>query len=147
MQLTDRVKCNGCSACAVVCKHSCIKIEKDENGCKRPRINEDGCQKCNNCILYCPVFNPVELPEFAEFYAYDPKYDERDMPQVYRQTMRKLKSGERAEFVGTLCQIAGLKSLMGDKLSEDMILYPLHCDPDAPKRPECADCPFYHKTN
>ncbi|MFQ9893070.1 MAG: ATP-binding protein [Emergencia sp.] len=144
MQLTERVKnCNGCEACAVVCKYSCVKIVQDENQHKKPVINEDGCQKCNNCLLYCPVFNPVELPDFETFYAYSDEYYQRDMAKVYRQTMRKLKSGQTTEFAGTLCQIAGLKSLMGDKLSSDLVLYPLHCDPDHLRRPECAACPFY----
>lgn len=144
MQILDRVKnCNGCEACTVGCKYACIKIERDENGHKKPVINEDGCQKCNNCILYCPVYNPVELPEFESFYEYQDEYYERDMAKVYRETMRSLKSGTTTEFAGTLCQIAGLKSLMGDKLSHDLRILPLYCDPDEPKRPECADCPFY----
>lgn len=144
MQILDRVKnCNGCEACTVGCKYACIKIERDENGHKKPVINEDGCQKCNNCILYCPVYNPVELPEFESFYEYQDEYYERDMAKVYRETMRSLKSGTTTEFAGTLCQIAGLKSLMGDKLSHDLRILPLYCDPDEPKRPECADCSFY----
>lgn len=144
MQILDRVKnCNGCEACTVGCKYACIKIERDENGHKKPVINEDGCQKCNNCILYCPVYNPVELPEFESFYEYQDEFYERDMAKVYRETMRSLKSGTTTEFAGTLCQIAGLKSLMGDKLSHDLRILPLYCDPDEPKRPECADCPFY----
>lgn len=146
MQLTERVKnCNGCQACAVVCKYACIKTETDEAGYKKPVINEDGCQKCNNCFLYCPIYNPVELPEFEQFYEYKEEYYERDMPKIYRETMRSLKSGVTTEFVGTLCQIAGLKSLMGDKLSHDLRIYPLYCDPENPRRPECAACPFIHK--
>lgn len=144
MQLTERVKsCNGCSACVVGCKHACIKMVSAEDGRKFPLVNEDGCQKCNNCILYCPVYNPVELPEFEQFYEYRDEFYERDMPQVYRETMRKIKSGTVTEFAGTLCQIAALKSLMGDKLSHDLRIYPLHCDPDMPRRPECGACPFY----
>lgn len=144
MQIIDRVKnCNGCEACTVGCKYACIKMERDENGNKKPVINEDGCSKCNNCVLYCPVFNPVDLPEFENFYEYKDEYYERDMAKVYRQTMRQLKTGTTTEFVGTLCQIAGLKSLMGDKLSHDLRIFPLHCDPENPRRPECAACPFY----
>ena len=144
MQITDRVKnCNGCEACTVGCKYACIKMERDENGNKKPVINEDGCSKCNNCVLYCPVFNPVDLPEFENFYEYKAEYYERDMAKVYRETMRQLKAGTTTEFVGTLCQIAALKSLMGDKLSHDLRIFPLHCDPENPRRPECAACPFY----
>ncbi|MFR7991274.1 MAG: hypothetical protein ACLU5F_11835, partial [Anaerovoracaceae bacterium] len=69
MQLTDIVKnCNGCEACVVGCKHACVKIHTDESGKKFPVKNEDGCQKCNNCVLYCPIYNPVELPDFEQFF-------------------------------------------------------------------------------
>ena len=144
MQITDRVKnCNGCEACIVGCKYACIKMIRDENGYKHPVIDENGCQKCNNCVLYCPIYNPVELPEFEQFYEYQDEHYDRSMAGIYRETMRKLKAGTTTEFVGTLCQIAGLKSLMGDKLSHDLRLYPVYCDPQNPKRPECASCPFY----
>lgn len=141
MQLTDRVEnCNGCEACMLGCKHACIKIHRNEQGSKVPVINEDGCQKCNNCFLYCPIYNPVELPDFDEYYEYKDEYYERDMAKVYRETIRKIKAGETTEFIGTLCQIAGLKSVMGDKLSHDLRIFPLYCHPENPRRPECHGC-------
>lgn len=144
MQITDTIKnCNGCEACKVGCKYRCVEIKRDETGKKYPLVNEDGCQKCNNCKLYCPLFMPVELPVFEDFFEYDEKFYQRDMAKVYRETMRKVKGGETTEFVGTLCQIAALKSLMGDKLSHDLRLLPLHCDPENPRRAECVDCTFY----
>lgn len=146
MQILDRIStCNGCSACIVGCKASAIKMVPDENGLKHPVIDENGCTKCNNCVLYCPVFNPVELPEFDTFYEYREEFYHRDMSKVYRQTMRSLKEGTTTQFTGTLCQIAGLKSLMGDKLSHDLVIYPLFCDPDNPEREECRDCVFWKK--
>ena len=157
MQIREQVEnCNGCGACAVGCKHSCIKMVADENGNKYPVSeenenkypvrDENGCQKCNNCVLYCPIFNPVELPEFDTFYDdSDNKYYNRDMPAVYRETMRSVKAGNVTDFVGTLCQIAALKSLMGDKLHQNLRLYPIIWDPDHPRRPECKNCIFYTK--
>lgn len=146
MQILDRINsCNGCSACIVGCKEFSIKMVLDENGNKKPVINENGCNKCNNCLLYCPVFNPVELPEFEDFYEYNDEYYQREMPKVYRQTMRTLKEGTATSFAGPLCQIAGLKSLMGDRLSHNLELYPMFCDIDNPVRPECADCKFWRK--
>jgi len=143
MQLTEKVtNCNGCGACVVGCKSHCIKMMKDESGNFRPIKDEKGCQKCNNCLLYCPLFNPVELPEFTEYYEYKEEYADRDMPKLYRATMRQAKTGQATDFVGTLCQIAALKSLMGDKLRPNLNLYPVHCDPDHPKRPECNECPY-----
>ncbi|NLD10386.1 4Fe-4S dicluster domain-containing protein [Aminicella lysinilytica] len=143
MQLLERVPdCNGCGACVVGCKDRCVKMIKDENGYFRPVVDEGGCNKCNNCILYCPLYNPVELPEFSQYYDYSDDYYNRDMPKTYRATLREAKTGKVTEFAGTLCQIAGLKSLMGDKLRPNLKLYPLHCDPDEPKRPECVKCQY-----
>ena len=71
MQLTDRVKnCNGCAACVVGCKYVCVRMEERPEGQgkkKQPVINENGCNRCNACALFCPLFNPVELPEFEQY--------------------------------------------------------------------------------
>lgn len=143
MQLKEVVEhCNGCGACVVGCKYVCVKMEKDENGISYPTVNEDGCRKCNNCVLYCPVYNPVELPIFETFYDSNKELEERDMPSVYRETMRSIKEGKHTEFIGTLCQIAALKSLRGDKLDSNLVLFPLYCDKENPKRPECAHCKY-----
>lgn len=140
MQLTERIPdCNGCGTCVLGCKYFCVKMEKTDIGC-RPVVNEDGCQKCNNCILYCPLFMPVDMPEFDRYYEYNPEYDNRDMPEIYRQTLRQAKTGAMTNFVGTLCEIAGLISLMGDKLKPNVNVYPIHCDQNNPKRPACEAC-------
>ena len=144
MQLTERVKnCNGCEACVVACRNSCVKMEKDKHGVKYPMVNEDGCRKCNSCMLYCPQYNPVSLPEFEQYYEYQEEYGERNMAQVYRETKSQVNSGTPTPFVGTLCQIAALKSLMGDRLRHQLQIYPLHCDPEKPMRPECVNCQYY----
>ena len=111
-----------------------------------PVVNENGCSKCNACVLFCPLFNPVELPDFEQFYEYSEEYGERDMPAVYRKTMRDVKAGQHVEFVGTLCEIAALKSLFGDKLYPNLILKPLFCDDEKrAKEPCCRECRFYGK--
>ncbi len=146
MQIVDKIKnCNGCGACVVGCRNYCMKMEENESGTLKPVINEDGCSLCNNCVLYCPLYMPVNMPTFDTLYEYEDKYYYRDMPKVYRETLRKSKTGDETEFIGTLCQIAGLISLMGDKVKPNIRLYPLYCDPDNPKRPECASCEFVKK--
>lgn len=147
MQLTERINnCNGCSACVIGCKRGCIKMEGPAEGRikKHPVKNEDGCSKCNACVLYCPLFNPVDMPEFKEFYESEEKYENRNMPEVYRQTMRSVKTGQYTEFTGTLCEIAALQSLMGNKLRPNLKIYPLHCDEEKrAKDPACQTCIFY----
>ena len=147
MQLTERIKnCNGCSACVVACKAVCVKMkESEEEGAKkRPVVDEDGCNKCNACMLWCPIYNPVELPDFEEYYKFTEEFADRDLPQIYRSTMRRVKAGQHTEFVGTLCEIAALKSLMGDKIRPNLILKPLYCDDEKrAKDPACMACVFY----
>ncbi len=147
MNVTDRVKnCNGCGACVVACKNRCTKlVPREEESLKKVVwANNDGCMKCNACSLFCPLFNPVELPHFDEFFEYDKSFDERDMPALYRQTMRGVKAGQHVEFVGTLCQIAALKSLSGDKLRPNLIVKPLWCTEEKRESdPACIGCMFY----
>lgn len=146
MQILDRIKrCNGCSACIVGCKERCMKMIPDEKGNKYPFIEEGGCNRCNNCVLYCPEFMPLTaLPSFDSFYIGDNRrYYDRDMPRVYREIMRQINSNQQASFVGTMCQIAGLISLMGDRLSPHLHLAALWCDVDDPARPECAICQYW----
>ena len=115
----------------------------NEEGRKVPFIDEKACNKCNACRMYCPLYMPVELPEFKDWYEFDEKYMERDMAQVYRETSRSVKNGQFTEFVGTLCQIAALKSLMGDRLRPNLKLYPLACTPETQAAHGCKDCVFY----
>lgn len=144
MQLTDRIpNCNGCEACIVACKYACVKMEK-KDGAKRPVINENGCNKCNSCVLYCPLYNPVELPEFEDLFDSEENVREREMAPIYRATMRSVKSGQHTEFVGTLCQIAALKSLRGDRLSHNLAIFPIYCDEEQRSSCDaCRACGFY----
>ena len=144
MQLTERIKnCNGCGACVVACKYACVKME-DADGQRRPNVNENGCNKCNACMLFCPLYNEVLLPEFEEFFEAAEDVRKRDMAPIYRATMRSVKEGKYTEFVGTLCQIAALKSLRGDKLAHNLALFPVYCDEEQRKsNPACAACIFY----
>ena len=144
MQLTERIKnCNGCEACVVACKYNCVKMETVD-GLKRPVVNEDGCSKCNACMLYCPLYMPVTMPNFEEFFESDEDTRGREMAPLYRATSRTLRAGQHAEFVGTLCQIAAMKSIRGDKNDRNLVFYPIYCDEaQRASNPACAACTFY----
>ncbi|MBQ1715495.1 MAG: hypothetical protein II035_03975 [Firmicutes bacterium] len=165
MQLLERVKyCNGCAACVVPCKHNAVKMyardseeareildrfsdTQPKKGKKPVAIVQEGaCDRCNACVLYCPIFNPVELPVFDEWYEFREEFCNRDMPKIYRETMRSARSGRHTEFVGTLCEIAALKSLNGDKIPANLILKPLVCTKEKrDQEPVCRECVFYGK--
>jgi len=163
MQLVDRVNyCNGCAACVVPCKLSCVKMygrtEEEvktilENAAKPqgkddtkkvPFLNEGGCSRCNACVLYCPIYNPIDMPTFTEWYEYDEKFDVEDKPQKYREAMRGIRAGQHTEFIGTLCEIAALISLMGGRIAPNLILKPMLCDAEKREKEECCKhCIFY----
>ena len=130
----------------VACKYRCVKMEKDVDGNSRPVVNENGCSKCNACMLFCPLYNPVELPVFEEFFDAPEGVDvrDRDMAPIYRAAMRGAREGKHTEFAGTLCQIAALKSLNGDKIPPNLLLFPIFCDDEQRRsNPACAVCKFY----
>ena len=144
MQLTERIKnCNGCEACVVACKSVCVKMET-KDGVKRPVVNEGNCKRCNACTLYCPLYMPVTMPEFKEFFESSEDIRGREMAPLYRATSRQVKSGQYTEFVGTLCQIAAMKSIRGDKNDPNLKFFPIFCDEaQRASNPACAACMFY----
>lgn len=47
--------CCGCMACCAICPRSAITMEDDSEGFSYPRINEDWCICCYQCIRVCPI--------------------------------------------------------------------------------------------
>lgn len=57
IEVNDKSKCCGCTACAMVCPAHAISMEPDEEGFLYPRINNDNCINCNKCTRVCPIIN------------------------------------------------------------------------------------------
>lgn len=57
IEVKDKEKCSGCSACYNICPVDAIEMLKDNNGFKYPNVNKDKCIKCNKCINVCPIIN------------------------------------------------------------------------------------------
>ncbi len=97
-----------------------------------PLINEGACSKCNNCVLCCP-YMPIELPKLEDFYSISMSLSQRYAEGIPDNILGTVK---QVTFAGTLCRIAGLKALMGDKLNENLSLKPPYCI-ENPEKEEC----------
>ena len=63
IEIKDKEKCCGCTACASACPVGCIAMKADEEGFVYPRIDADACIGCNRCERVCPIENAVvEIP-------------------------------------------------------------------------------------
>ena len=169
VNITDKTKCCGCSACVQSCPVKCIDMKEDEQGFLYPVIDTAACIDCGLCEKVCPMLNPSaskeplqvlaaknrneeqrlrsssggifillaehiieqggvvfgarfnEKWEVEHCYAetiegLEPlmrsKYVQSDIGNTYKEAERFLKEGRQVMFVGTSCQIAGLKRFL-----------------------------------
>lgn len=57
IQITDKTKCCGCTACYSVCPKKCITMKPDFEGFLYPEIDIDFCINCGVCESVCPFHN------------------------------------------------------------------------------------------
>lgn len=57
IEITDKHKCCGCSACAAICPKQCITMNEDSEGFLYPRADCCRCISCGLCEKVCPVLN------------------------------------------------------------------------------------------
>ncbi len=60
IQIDDKSKCCGCTACKSICPQNAIEMKEDEEGFLYPSINMDKCVNCGLCKKVCPVLNKVK---------------------------------------------------------------------------------------
>ena len=169
INITDKTKCCGCSACVQRCPKQCIRMKEDEQGFLYPVIDTAACIDCGLCEKVCPMFNPLATKEPLQVLAaknrneeqrlrsssggifillaehiierggvvfgarfnekwevehcyveaieeLEPlmrsKYVQSGIGNTYKEAERFLKQGRQVMFVGTSCQIAGLKRFL-----------------------------------
>ena len=61
INISDKTKCTGCSACVNVCPKSAIDFCDDRAGYRYPVVNEAKCVNCSLCEKVCPIINPVDV--------------------------------------------------------------------------------------
>lgn len=66
IQITDKEKCSGCTACYSICPKNAISMAEDEEGFLYPKVDESKCIKCGLCTKVCPVLN-VKYKELTEY--------------------------------------------------------------------------------
>ena len=57
IEITDKSKCCGCSACLSVCPKSCISFQLDDEGFWYPIVDKNNCVDCGLCESVCPCQN------------------------------------------------------------------------------------------
>lgn len=60
IEIREKQKCCGCTACVAACPKECIEMKKDSEGFKYPVINTMKCAQCGACDKVCPIKNPIQ---------------------------------------------------------------------------------------
>lgn len=69
INITDKLQCCGCSACAQRCPKQCISMQSDEEGFLYPKADGSVCIDCGLCEKVCPVINRNDEREPLAVYA------------------------------------------------------------------------------
>lgn len=64
IQISDKTKCCGCTACYSICPKRAISMEPDQEGFLYPIINASKCVDCKLCEKVCPIQNVTQLEPF-----------------------------------------------------------------------------------
>ena len=69
IQITNKIDCCGCSACAMKCPKHCITMQADNEGFLYPVVNEADCIDCGLCEKVCHELHPYEERKPLNVYA------------------------------------------------------------------------------
>lgn len=62
IEIVDKSRCSGCSACQAVCPKSCVALVADEEGFAYPKVDRALCVDCGKCEAVCPILNAAVKP-------------------------------------------------------------------------------------
>ena len=74
LNIIEKKRCSGCTACVAVCPKQCITMQADEEGFLYPVVNTTRCIQCSKCVKVCPYTdseftNKPEKEELSVCYA------------------------------------------------------------------------------
>lgn len=190
IDIQEKDKCTGCTACASECPKKCITMVEDSEGFKYPKVDTEECIHCNLCDKVCP-FNECNLPMESIEEAYvvrakeeeylmngtsggfvgpliefvlensgvccaatmdenmdvrhviidteiewqnqreniqGSKYVQSELSYCFRRIKKYLELKKTVLFIGTPCQVNGLKNYIGNKdIASTLILVDIVC--------------------
>lgn len=78
IEIKEKEKCCGCTACLQICPKNCIKMEYDAEGFFYPIVDKEQCISCGRCERVCPISNVEETRNPIEVLAaYNLNMEER----------------------------------------------------------------------
>lgn len=82
INIKNKAKCSGCSACANVCPFQCIRMEEDEEGFLYPKVDMSKCRQCGLCEKICPMVNKklnayIDIPALNTYACINNDEEER----------------------------------------------------------------------
>ena len=175
-------RCTGCGACAAACPCKAIIMENDDEGFKKPVLDESKCVHCHKCHAVCQVYAKKKSVEYQQYYAVKNTdeirrisssggvfralaektfseggvvcaagmddgfhvyhmvatnmeeikpmcgtyYVQSDLRDTYKKVEEYLKEKRKVLFMGTACQVAGLKQYLG-KEEENLLTCDILC--------------------
>jgi len=69
INITEKEKCCGCTACVSICPEKCIKMIPDNEGFIYPQVNQKLCIKCGMCEKVCPEKYVPERNDYPKAYT------------------------------------------------------------------------------
>lgn len=69
VEIVDKNRCTGCTACVSVCPKEAIRLEKGRLGALYPSIDVARCIDCGRCQAVCPALNTTQQGENPEVWA------------------------------------------------------------------------------
>jgi len=69
IEIADKARCCGCSACVQACPQQCISFDEDEHGFRYPKVYENLCVGCGLCESVCPELNEGQAQTPVKVFA------------------------------------------------------------------------------